>query len=66
MHKSKKPDTEEVSGYVGKTPVIAVKSRKTNKVKAKVTKPISKATLQRLVEESVPEGSTVYTDHHGG
>ena len=65
MHKSKKP-IEQPSGYVGKTPVIAVKSRTTKRVKARVIKPVSSVTLQKMIEESVAEGSTVYTDQHGG
>ena len=52
MHKLKKP-IKEPSGYVGKTPVIAVKSGKAKKVKARVTKPVSSVTLQRMIEESV-------------
>ena len=54
------------AGVRGKTPVVGGKSRKTNKVKAKVTKPVSSVTLQRMVQETVKEGSTVYTDHHMG
>ena len=52
------------AGVKGKTPVVGVKSRKTKKVKAKVTKPVSSITLQRMVQETVKEGSTVYTDYH--
>lgn len=66
MHKSKKPITEEVSRYVGKTPVIAIKSRTTKKVKARVTKPVSSVTLHELVERTAEKGSTVYTDQHQG
>ena len=65
MHKSKKP-IEEPSGYVGKTPVIAIKSRTTKKVKARVTKPVSSVTLHELIEGTAEKGSTVYTDQHGG
>ena len=64
MHASKRPPY--ISGTAGKTPVVAVKSRPTKKVKAKVTKPISSVTLQRLVEGTARKGSTIYTDQHKG
>ncbi len=64
MHASKKP--LYISGAAGKTPIVAVKSRPTKKVKARVTKPISSVTLQRLVEGTAKKGSTIYTDHHKG
>ena len=54
------------AGTQDKTPVVAVKSPKTKKVKAKVTKPVSSITLQRMVQGAVEEGSTVYTDHNTG
>lgn len=47
-----------------KTPVVGVKSRTTKKVKARVTKPVSSMTLQRMVEGTAEKGSTVYTDQH--
>lgn len=49
-----------------KTPIVAVKSRATKKVKARVTKPISRATLHGMIERTVEKGSTVYTDQHRG
>ena len=64
MHASKKP--AYTAGTVGKTPVVAVKSRATKKVKARVTNPVSSMTLQRLIEETAEKGSTVYTDQHQG
>ena len=65
MHAHKRPGSAGM-GIVAKTPVVAVKSRITKKVKARVTKPISSQTLQRLIMESVKKGSTVYTDQHQG
>ena len=49
-----------------KTPVVGIKSRTSKKVKARVTKPISSQTLQKMIEETAKDGSTVYTDQHRG
>ena len=65
MHASKRPGSAGM-GIADKTPVVAVKSRTTKKVKAKVTKPISRVTLHRMIEGTVEKGSTVYTDQHRG
>ena len=65
MHTSKKPRMVG-AGVQDKTPVVAIKSRKTKKVKAKVTKPVSSTTLQRMVEGTVKKGSTIYTDQNAG
>ncbi len=65
MHKSKKPRMVG-AGTQDKTPVVAIKERKSKKIKAKVTRPVSSITLQRMVKESVEEGSTVYTDQNRG
>lgn len=64
MHVSKRPS--HTGGTIGKTAVVAVKSRPTKKIKARVTKSISSITLERLVEGTAKRGSTVYTDQHRG
>ena len=64
MHASKRPPY--IAGTAGKTPVVAVKSRTSKKVKARVTKPISSMSLQRLIEGTAKRGSTIYTDQHRG
>ena len=59
-HKGKK--LKAGRGTVGKTAVVGAKDRKTNKVRAKVTKKTDAKTLQKFVADSVAEGATVYTD----
>ena len=59
-HKGKK--LKAGCGTVGKTAVIGVKDRKTNKVRAKVTKKIDAKTLQKFVSDNAAGGATVYTD----
>ena len=49
-HASKK--SQVLTGGADKTPGVAVKSRATKKVKARVTKPVSSVTLQRIIEET--------------
>ncbi len=51
-------------GSVGKTPVLGVKDRKTNKIKAKVIQDTTKATIQEFVNESRTEDSLIFTDDH--
>lgn len=65
MHKSKKPRMVG-AGAQDKTPVVAIKERESKNIKARVTKPVSSITLQRMVQETVKEGSTVYTDQNRG
>ena len=65
MHKSKKPRMSG-AGPQDKTPVVAIKERGSKKIKAKVTKPVSSITLQRMVNENVEAGATVYTDQNRG
>ena len=65
MHFSKKPRMSG-AGVQDKTPVVAIKERGTRKVKAKVTERVSSILLQRLVQETVEEGSAVYTDQNPG
>ena len=49
-------------GTVGKTAVVGAKDRKTNKVRAKVTKKTDSKTLQKFVTDNAAKGATVYTD----
>ena len=49
-------------GTVGKTAVVGIKDRETNKVRAKVTKYMTREALQGFVHEHSEIGSTVYTD----
>ena len=65
MHFSKKPRMSG-AGVQDKTPVVAIKERGTKKVKAKVTERVSSILLQRMVQETVEEGSEVYTDQNPG
>ena len=65
MHANKRPEGI-IAGHAGKTPVVAVKSRTTKKVKARATKPVSSISLQKLIEGTAEKGSTVYTDQHQG
>lgn len=65
MHKSRKPRMVG-AGVQDKTPVVAVRERESGKVKAKVTERVSSIMLQRMVQETAPEGSAVYTDRHPG
>ena len=59
-HKGKK--LKAGRGTVGKTAVVGAKDRKTNKVRAKVTKKTDAKTLQKFVIETAATGATVYTD----
>ena len=65
MHKSRKPRMMG-AGAQDKTPVVGVRERATGKVKAKVAERVSGVLLRGMVEESVEEGSTVYTDQNRG
>ncbi len=53
-------------GTSGKTAVLGMKDRKTNKVLVSVVDSTDKATLQGFVEERIAEDTAVYTDDHGG
>ena len=59
-HKGKK--LKAGRGTVGKTAVVGAKDRKTNKVRAKVTKKTDAKTLQKFVADTAAKGATVYTD----
>lgn len=65
MHTSKKPRMSG-AGVQDKTPVVANKKRASKKVRAKVAEPVSSITLQRMAQETVPEGATAYTDQSYG
>lgn len=49
-------------GAVGKTAVVGVKDRKTNKVKAKSVKSVDKPTVQGFVKDINANDATVYSD----
>ena len=51
-------------GSVGKTAVVGIKDRETNKVVARKIQQTDKATLQGFVGKNVETGATVYTDEH--
>ena len=59
-HKGKK--LKAGRGTVGKTAVVGAKDRKTNKVRAKVTKNTDAKTLQNFVADTAAHGAMVYTD----
>ena len=59
-HASKKLNAGR--GTVGKTPVLGIKDRETNKVQVEVVESTDKATLQAFVEERTGWRATVYTD----
>ena len=59
-HKGKK--LKAGRGTVGKTAVVGAKDRKTNKVRAKVTRNTDAKTLQKFVADTAANGATVYTD----
>ena len=62
-HKDKK--LKAGRGTVGKTAVVGAKDRKTNKVRAKVTKKTDAKTLQKFVADNAAEGAMVYTHDAG-
>ena len=49
-------------GTIGKTPVTGVKDRTTKEVRAQVTQPVNRATVQEFVEEHVDPDAMLYTD----
>ena len=53
-------------GTVGKTAVVGVKDRHTNRVYAKPVFSTDKASLQGFVANTTGDGSVVYTDDHAG
>ncbi|MYA84693.1 MAG: IS1595 family transposase [Acidimicrobiaceae bacterium] len=52
-------------GVAGKTPVVAIKDRATNAVRATVVEATDKATLQGFVTDHAGVDAMVYTDEHG-
>ena len=59
-HSSKK--LKAGRGTIGKTPVVGIKDRKTNKVKAQVVNSTDSPTLQGFVHRNTVAGATIYTD----
>ena len=55
-------ETQPGRGAVGKTAVVGLKDRATNKVVAKVVERTDAGTLQLFIHEHTALGSTVYTD----
>ena len=49
-------------GTIGKTPVTGIKDRATKEVRAQVTQPVNRATVQEFVEGHVSPDATLYTD----
>ena len=66
MHAHKRKQVIKGRGSVGKTAVIGVKDRETNRVSAAVIDNVDQPTLQGFVAENVEPGAKVYTDDHGG
>ena len=62
-HESKKRHAGR--GPVGKTAVVGVKDRATNRVSATVVDDTDALTLQTFIEDRVVNKATVYTDEHG-
>ena len=52
-------------GAVGKTAVIGVKDRATNKIAAKIVRDTSASTLQSFVRDHARETAVIFTDEHG-
>ena len=53
-------------GGVRKTPVVGIKDRATNKVRAVVAKGTTQEVLHRFVRDHAKKGAHVYTDDHSG
>ena len=66
MHAHKRKQVIKGRGSVGKTAVVGMKDRATNRVSAAVVKNVDQPTLQGFVAENVKPGAKVYTDDHGG
>ena len=61
-HASKK--TQHGNSCVVKQPVVGMKSRETNEIKAEVLQTVIAKTLQRFVQSNMKQGGTVYSDQH--
>ena len=59
-HKNKK--TNPGGGSKGKTAIIATKNRETNKINATVIPNTKKPAIHKFIEDTVADGSSVYTD----
>ena len=67
MSKAKRKELADTGrGAVGKTAVVGMKDRDSNKVTARVVEDTDAPTLQGFVGDHAAEGATVYTDDHGG
>ena len=63
-HTSKK--IPNANGTVGKTAIVGIKDRDTNRVQATVVERTNQETLQAFVNARKDPDATVYTDEHGG
>ena len=63
-HGSKK--IKGAKGTLGKIPVVGMKDRATNSVKASVISNTDRGTLQGFVTELATPGTKIYTDEHSG
>ena len=61
-HKDKKQNKGR--GAVGKAPVVGIKDRDTNQIRAKVVEDTRKETLRDFVDKNVVEDAPKYTDEH--
>jgi transposase-like protein len=66
MHKVRRAKKIKGRGASGKAIVVGILDRKSRKVRAKVVKDNSQATLTQMIKDYVELGSTVYTDEHDG
>ena len=67
MSKAKRKELADTGrGAVGKTAVVGMKDRDSNKVTARVVEDTDAPTLQGFVGDHAAKGATVYTDDHGG
>ena len=66
LEKNKHEDKKLKSGRggVGKTPIVGMKDRETNEVKAMVVPNTKKETLQGYVKENIEPGTETFTDDH--
>ena len=62
MHKDKRQAAIHGRGTAGKTAVVGIKDRKTNRVKAEVVNATDGPTLQGFVHRNTDGGAVVYTD----
>ena len=67
MSKAKRKELADTGrGAVGKTAVVGMKDRDSNKVTERVVEDTDAPTLQGFVGDHAAEGAGVYTDDHGG